>query len=80
MKTELQVDLSFKKILSIVKQLPREQKLLLSKELEKEVIDSKLTQLLKSFKSDELDNEVLDGEIENVRQAIYERQKDQSHI
>ncbi|SFU04138.1 hypothetical protein SAMN04489724_3550 [Algoriphagus locisalis] len=80
MKTELQVDLSFEKILSIVKQLPRRQKVLLSRELEKELIDSKLTKLLKSFKANDLDDELLCKEIENVRQELYEGQGDQSHF
>ncbi|MEB2776791.1 hypothetical protein SYJ56_15805 [Algoriphagus sp. D3-2-R+10] len=80
MKTELQIDLSFEKILSIVKRLPRRQKLLLSKELEKELIDSKLTQLLKSFKTDYLDLDALNHEIESVRQEIYEERKDQSNF
>jgi hypothetical protein len=52
----------------------------LYKELEKEAIDSKLTQLLKSFNTEELDLEALNQEIESVRKEIYEGQKDQSHI
>ena len=35
MKTALQVDITFEQILSMVKQLPRQQKLKLTKELEK---------------------------------------------
>ena len=45
MKTALQVDISFDQLLSIVKQLSSQQKLKLTKELEKEVIDSKLSRL-----------------------------------
>jgi hypothetical protein len=39
----LQIDLTFEQILSMVKQLPRQQKIKLTKELEKEAIDSKLS-------------------------------------
>jgi hypothetical protein len=51
----LQIDLSFDQILSIVRQLPHQQKLKLSKELEREVIDSKLSRLLKTLKTNKLD-------------------------
>jgi len=53
MKSALQIDLTFDQILSLVKQLPNKQKIKLSKELEKEAIDSKLTRLLETFKTDE---------------------------
>ncbi|HET8735756.1 MAG TPA: hypothetical protein VFM69_04075 [Pricia sp.] len=75
MKTALQIDVTFDQILSIVKQLPRQQKLKLSKELEKEAIDSKLSQLLKTFKTDDLDLKTINEEVENVRQEIYDGQK-----
>ncbi len=42
MKTALQIDITFEQILSMVRQLPKQQKILLTKELEREVIDSKL--------------------------------------
>ena len=45
MKTALQIDITFEQILSMVKQLPRQQKLKLSKELEREAIDTKLKHL-----------------------------------
>lgn len=80
MKTELQVDLSFNKILSIVKQLTTKEKILLSRELEKDMIDSKLSQLLELFQTNDLDDETLNNEIENVRQEIYEEQKGKSHF
>ncbi len=46
MKTALQIDITFEQILSLVRQLPRQQKVKLTKELEKEAIDSKLSRLL----------------------------------
>ncbi len=75
MKTSLQIDISFKQILSMVKQLPAEQKRLLSKELEKEVIDSKLSRLLKTFKTKDLDEDTIKHQVEAVRQELYDRQK-----
>jgi len=75
MKAALQIDLTFEQVLSVVKQLPRQQKLMLTKELEKEAIDSKLTRLLKTFKTKELDLKTITEEVESVRQEIYDRQK-----
>jgi hypothetical protein len=80
MKAALQIDLSFDQILSMVRQLPPRQKLKLSKELEKEVIDSKLSRLLKTFKTNELDMEAITEEVESVRQEIYDRQKHQGNL
>jgi hypothetical protein len=59
----------------MVKQLPVQQKIKLSKELEKEAIGTKLTRLLKSLKTKELDLETLTNEVEIVRQAIYDKRK-----
>lgn len=75
MKTALQIDITFEQILSMVKQLPLEQKIKLTKELEKEAIDTKLSSLLKTFKAKELDLKTITEEVESVRQEIYEKQK-----
>lgn len=75
MKTALQINLTFEQILAIIKQLPKKQKIKLSKELEKDVVDSKLTKLLKTFKTDALDEKVIADEVENVRQELYDKQK-----
>lgn len=75
MKAALQIDITFEQILSMVKQLPRQQKLKLSKELEKEAIDSKLTSLLKTFKAPKLDLKTITEEVEIVRKGIYDRSK-----
>jgi hypothetical protein len=75
MKTPLQIELTYEQILSMVKQLPRQQKLKLTKELEKEAIDSKLTRLLKSFRTTELDMKTITEEVESVRKEIYDKQK-----
>ncbi len=75
MKTALQIYLTFDQILSMVRQLSPQQKIKLTKELEKEAIDTKLSRLLKTFKSKDLDLETITEEAENVRQEIYEKQR-----
>jgi hypothetical protein len=75
MKTELQLEVTFDQLLSMVRQLTKKQKQKLSKELEKEVIDNKLNRLLKSFKTNELDVKTITEEAELVRQEIYDKQK-----
>jgi predicted DNA-binding protein YlxM (UPF0122 family) len=75
MKTALQIDLTFEQLLSIVKQLPRQQKIKLTKELEKEAIDTKLSRLLKTFRTKDLDLSTITEEAERVRQKIYDKQK-----
>lgn len=75
MKAAIPVNLSFEQLLLMVKQLPVQQKIKLSKELEKEAIGTKLTRLLKSLKTKELDFETLTNEVEIVRQAIYDKRK-----
>jgi hypothetical protein len=75
MKTALQLDITFEQILSMVKQLPRQQKLKLTRELEKEAIDSKLTSLLKTFKAPKLDLKTITEEVEFVRKDIYDKRK-----
>lgn len=75
MKAALEIDLSFDQILSVVKQLPRQEKIRLTKELEKEAIDSRLSRLLKTFKTQDLDLKVINEEVELVRQQIYDEQK-----
>jgi hypothetical protein len=43
MKTAIKIDFTFDQILSLVKQLPKQQKLKLTKELEKDIVASKLS-------------------------------------
>jgi hypothetical protein len=75
MKTALKIDFTFDQILSLVKQLPKQQKIKLSKELEKEVLDSKLTKLLKIYRTEELSLKTINEESEKVRKELYENQK-----
>ncbi|MFM7330039.1 MAG: type II toxin-antitoxin system VapB15 family antitoxin [Bacteroidota bacterium] len=71
----LNIDLDFSQILGLVKQLTKKEKIKLSRELEKEIIDAKLTSLLKAFKTDELDQATIDREVEIVRSALYAKSK-----
>lgn len=50
-----------------MRQLTKKEKIRLSKELEREMIDVKLTSLLKAFKTDDLDQDTIDSEVEIVR-------------
>lgn len=75
MKTALQIELTFDQILSMVRQLPKQQKIKLTKELEKDDIDSKLSRLLKTFKTKDLDLNTITEEVEIVRQENYDKQK-----
>lgn len=75
MKNALQIDLSFDQILSVVKQLPRQQKIKLSRELEKDAIDTRLSRLLKTFKTTTLDLKIINEEVEIVRQELYDKKK-----
>jgi hypothetical protein len=68
-------DVGFSRILELVRQLPRKEKIRLSKELEKEIIDIKLTALLKAFRTDKLDLKTIDSEVEIVRTELYARSK-----
>jgi len=75
MKAALKIDITFDQILSLVRQLPTNQKIKLGKELEKEVVNTKLTRLLNTFKTDELDLKTIEEETEKVRKEIYEKHK-----
>ena len=75
MKAAINIDITFDQVLNLVKQLPTKDKIKLTKELEKEGIDSKLTRLLKTFKTNELSLDLINSEVELVRQNIYEAQK-----
>ena len=68
---EINSKLSFLQILEIVKNLPGEQKIALLKELEKEAVGAKLSELLTLFRTDELSMEEITKEVEHVRQELY---------
>lgn len=62
-------------IITLVKQLSESEKLLLSKKLEKETVNKKLTELLEIFQTNELSLEEITEEVEIVRSQIYAREK-----
>jgi hypothetical protein len=66
-----QIQLNFNQVIQIVKQLPANEKIKLSKELEKETINSKLVRLLKLFKTNELTEDLIIEECEIVREKLY---------
>ncbi|MEM7107979.1 MAG: hypothetical protein AAF519_07115 [Bacteroidota bacterium] len=70
---EANINLSFSQILELVKNLPGEQKIKISQELEKETIDSKLTELLTAFRTDKLSIEDITAEVEQVRHDLYDK-------
>lgn len=70
------ISLNYSQILELVKQLPKKDKVKLSKELAKEAVDTRLTRLLESFSADELTEEMINLEVENVRTEIYARKKE----
>ncbi|MBD2694191.1 type II toxin-antitoxin system VapB15 family antitoxin [Anabaena catenula] len=75
LKNTYQLPLTFDQILTLVKQLSDSEKLLLSKELEKETLDKKLTELLEVFQTDELSIEEITEEVEILRSQIYDIKK-----
>ena len=50
MKAELLVNITYNQVLELVRKLPKQEKIKLSKELEKEEITNKLSKLLNAFK------------------------------
>ncbi|MCE2734147.1 MAG: hypothetical protein O9302_11120 [Cyclobacteriaceae bacterium] len=70
-----QINLGFEQILDLVKQLPRKEKLKLTKALEKEMIKTKLSSLLEAFKTDKISQKTIDQEVELVRASIYAKSK-----
>jgi len=75
MKAAINIDITYNQVLSLVKRLPQNQKIRLSRELEKEGISSKLGMLLQAFKTDELSLDTIDQEVEQVREKIYAGKK-----
>lgn len=75
MKTSINIELKYEQVLSLVKQLSRPQMIRLSRELEKEFVDLRLTKLLKTFRTNQLDLKTITEEAEAVRSEVYEKQK-----
>ena len=62
-------------ILKLVRQLPKKDRIRLSKELERDIINAKLTSLMKAFRTDRLDQDTIDKEVEIVRTELYAKSK-----
>ena len=75
MRTALNVDITFDQVLALVRQLPTKEKIKLSKELEKEGIETKLSGLLKTFRTKELGLDTINNEVEIVRKQMYDNKK-----
>jgi hypothetical protein len=76
MKYTVQLDISFEQVKELVRGLSNKEKVLLGRELEKELNDIKLASLLATFKTDDLDMDTITSETEAVRQELYEKRKD----
>ena len=72
MIASLQLDVTYDQVIALVKKMPLSEKIKLSKELENDAIISKLSKLLKTFKTKELSIETINAEVELVRQQMYE--------
>jgi hypothetical protein len=68
------LSLDFEQILELVKQLPEPEKVKLSRELEKETLNYKLTEILAAFQTDELSLDTINEEVESVRTELYAQQ------
>ena len=75
MRTALEVDLTYDQVLALVKQLPKKEKVMLTKELEKEGIETRLSDLLRTFQTENLSLNDINEEVEIVRQQIYDSRK-----
>ena len=75
MKAALQVEVTFDQVLALVKQLPIKEKIKLTKELEKEGIQTKLSGFLKTLRTRGLSLDTINKEVEIVRQQLYESTK-----
>ena len=75
MIASLQLDVTYEQVIALVRKMPLSEKLKLSKELENDAINSKLSKLLKTFKTKELSIETINAEVELVRQQMHESQK-----
>ncbi|MCU0418677.1 MAG: hypothetical protein MUC38_03385 [Cyclobacteriaceae bacterium] len=66
---------SFEVALELVKKLTPEEKLQLSKVLERDLLDARLSALLKVFRTEEITLDDIAVETEAVRKEIYLREK-----
>jgi len=73
------ITLTYDQVLELVLQLPKRDRVRLSRELAKETVNKRLSGLLETFRTDEITEDEIKYEVENVRSEIYARkQEDQS--
>lgn len=70
-KSTFKITLKYSQIRELVKQLPLRDKIKLSKELAKENIDKRLSELLNAFYTEELTEEEITKAVEAAREDIY---------
>lgn len=68
-----QINIDFKQIVQLVKQLSPDDKIRLSKEIEQDLTEKKLSRLLSSFKTDDISEETILEECNLVREELYKR-------
>ena len=74
-RVEAILNTTYEQVLSLVRQLPRQQKIGLTEELNKDSIGAQLSLLLNAFRTDVLSLDTLDEEVELVRQQLYDSKK-----
>lgn len=70
-----QLPINIHQILALIRQLPLEDKKKVSRELEKDLVEKRLTRLLNAFKTDKLSEKTINEEVEKVRAELYEKSK-----
>jgi predicted DNA-binding protein YlxM (UPF0122 family) len=80
METTAQTDIQYEQVLSLAKQLPRLQKIRLSRELEKEEISMRLSELLEALSTDEFSLDAIKEEVEIIRQRIDDLTRTESNL
>ena len=65
------ISIRFEQLLEAIRQLPKREKIKLSKELEKDIVSNKLSDLLDKFYTEELTTEIINEEVEAVRSEMY---------
>lgn len=67
----LNIPISVDQLIRMINQLPLKQRLKLSKELERDFVEQRLSKLLASFKTDDVSEEIILRESETVRKELY---------
>ncbi|MBM3437478.1 MAG: hypothetical protein FJY07_14825 [Bacteroidetes bacterium] len=71
----LKLSLTYEQIVSLIRQLPSKERVMLGKELAKDVLDERLSRLLGTFKTNKISEELIRQETEIVRAKLYAGKK-----